>query len=404
METRYFLKSEVETVYFIFTINGKRVKYSTGQKCKPSNWANGQPKQITATKELRDNLNRYKIELDGFINNYIKRYNKLPSQYTLKEMANHISKGHPRKNNQSQSLNHYFQMFIKEQEATKKASTINKKTREIGAFINFIEGNKRRLDDLNQSLFIDYRNHLDKEKKEVATVNSYLKNLISFLNWLYKKDYTIKPFSKFVEKHREKTKTIVALNDEELQRLELLDLTNNKRLERIRDCFLFSCYTGLRFGDCMAITKRDIINNKVVINQQKTGDRVTIKLIDEAISILEKYNYQLPMISNQKTNKYLKELFKLYDFDRPIKQESYTPKGLKAKPTKALYELISFHAGRKTFITSLFGQGVSPNVVKGLSGHSDYRILSRYEDENEAMKDEAISKLSRSTRYMKKVN
>ena len=94
-----------------------------------------------------------------------------------------------------------------------------------------------------------------------------------------------------------------------------------KRLEQVRDIFIFCCYTGLSYIDVEKLTKVEMIigiDEKLWINtkREKTNERVSIPLLDIPMQILEKYKFHdkkndeklLPVLSNQKTNAYLKEI------------------------------------------------------------------------------------------------
>ena len=102
-----------------------------------------------------------------------------------------------------------------------------------------------------------------------------------------------------------------------------------KRLELIRDIFVFSCYTGFAYIDVTRLTK-DMIevwsdgNLWIKTHRQKTKVPVNIRLLDMPMAILEKYKEQakgdklLPVPSNQKCNDYLKEIASVCGIDKPL--------------------------------------------------------------------------------------
>lgn len=88
-----------------------------------------------------------------------------------------------------------------------------------------------------------------------------------------------------------------------------------KYLERVRDVFLFQCFTGLRYSDVFNLKRSDIKDNHIEITTVKTADSLIIELNKHSKSILYKYkdipfenDKVLPVITNQKMNEYLKEL------------------------------------------------------------------------------------------------
>ena len=85
----------------------------------------------------------------------------------------------------------------------------------------------------------------------------------------------------------------------------------------------------------------------------------------------------LPMISNQKFNKYLKELCKLAEINDPIEIIRY--KGATKQSTiYPKYEVISAHTGRKTFATLSLEKGIPAETVMKITGHADYKSFQRY--------------------------
>jgi integrase len=109
------------------------------------------------------------------------------------------------------------------------------------------------------------------------------------------------------------------LTKEELTRINSLDFSHNKPLDAVRDIFMFSCYTGLRFCDAMELSLEDImmINDEqhIRVDQIKTNERREIPLLTPAVGIINKYSSAhfrlikhkiLPSYSNQRVNIYLK--------------------------------------------------------------------------------------------------
>lgn len=108
------------------------------------------------------------------------------------------------------------------------------------------------------------------------------------------------------------------LTDEELTRIIRKKL-NSKRLEQVRDIFVFSCFTGLAYADAKKLTEdnlRELMDNKLwlVTNRTKTKVIVNVPLLKIPLQIIEKYKGKqkdgllLPVLSNQKMNSYLKEI------------------------------------------------------------------------------------------------
>jgi len=109
------------------------------------------------------------------------------------------------------------------------------------------------------------------------------------------------------------------------------------------------------------LTKDDFnVNNKGQIyvkkTRQKTGVRYLVVLLDNAKRIAEKYDYSLPVLSNQRYNSYLKEIKDLCHISKPLHT----------------------HIGRHTAATYLLNKGIPIETVAKILGHSDIRQTQHY--------------------------
>ena len=106
---------------------------------------------------------------------------------------------------------------------------------------------------------------------------------------------------------------IDTLSWEEYEKLKNLDLSYCKRLEKVKDLFVWSCNTGLSYSDTQLLQPSDFNTNEkgqvyIRKGRNKTGIQYTVVVLPDALEIAKKYDYQLPSISNQKCNTYLGEL------------------------------------------------------------------------------------------------
>ncbi len=188
---------------------------------------------------------------------------------------------------------------------------------------------------------------------------------------------------------------IIALSHEEFLTINSLDLSNNKRLDRVRDCFIFSCVTGLRYSDLDQLNRSHIKWDKdlIEITIQKTGKSVPLKipLVSFSRNILEKYKEKLkpiPIISNVQFNKYLKEIGVLAGLTEVIEKVRYRGnKIIKKQKTKADY--LTVHVGRKTFATLSIILGADEWAVRESGGWSS-NAFERYAKFSNDKKSEII--------------
>jgi integrase len=111
------------------------------------------------------------------------------------------------------------------------------------------------------------------------------------------------------------------LTDEDLKKIMELEF-EVPRLEEVRDCFIFACFTGLAHSDLAKLTKDDIVtgtdgNKWIKIHRKKTNTLSRIPVLSVTRRIIEKYEFHpycknkgviVPVKSNQKMNAYLKEI------------------------------------------------------------------------------------------------
>lgn len=199
---------------------------------------------------------------------------------------------------------------------------------------------------------------LTKEFKP-QTVNSYLSRLRSVFIWAINNGKcTINPFGQF--KISKPKLEITYLTLDELDKLENKELWCD-RLSQVRDVFLFQCYTALSYSDMASLVKTDIQTDAqgrpyVQKQRQKTSVTYTIPLLPKAIAILERYDYILPVLSNQKYNSYLKEIAVVCGIDKNIHS----------------------HLSRHTFATIALNAGIPIEIVSKILGHSNTNITQAH--------------------------
>jgi len=177
-----------------------------------------------------------------------------------------------------------------------------------------------------------------------------------------------------------KTSKIV-LSFEELEALYRLDLSNNTRLERVRDLFLIGAYTGLRFSDFTRIEPEHIeqAEGQSIINitTLKTGAMVSIPLFLIPLALLQKYNFSAPTISNQKMNDYLKELGKMAGMTGKLILTG-SKGGKREDTTLEKWEKLTTHVARRSFATNFYRAGIPVIVLMQITGHTTENQFMQY--------------------------
>ena len=235
-----------------------------------------------------------------------------------------------------------------------------------------------------------------------STIGKQLSFLKWFLRWSFKQGmHSNNAYDTFKPKLKDTQKKIIFLTWEELNRLREFKIPPTKQaLERVRDVFLFQCFTGLRYSDVFNLRRSDIKGDHIEVTTVKTSDSLIIELNDHSKAILEKYkdvefenNKALPVITNQKMNDYLKELAELAEINEPVRQ-TYYKGNERIDEVTPKYDLLGTHAGRRTLICNALALGIPPQVVMKWTGHSDYKAMKPYIDIADDIKANAMSKFN----------
>lgn len=178
---------------------------------------------------------------------------------------------------------------------------------------------------------------------------------------------------------KEPSRSSVYLNEKELEEILAIDLSKNKRLERVRDLFIVGCHTGLRFSDLSRLQPDNFKNGSIDIVTQKTGEVVNIPEHSTVKAIREKYNGQIPKaISNQKANEYLKQLFKDIPTYSEKVETAYTKGGLRVNIQVPKFELITSHTARRSFATNATLAGIPAFLIMKITGHRSEKAFRDY--------------------------
>ena len=142
-----------------------------------------------------------------------------------------------------------------------------------------------------------------------------------------------------------------------------------QRMEQVRDAFLFSCHTGCSYSDIKKLTKQNIIkgidgSQWLKFKRTKTKSLSSVPLLTVPEELIKKYEdfenpkgTLLPVLSNQKTNSYLKEIADACEIEKNL----------------------TFHVARHTFATTVtLSNGVPIESVSKMLGHRSIKITQHY--------------------------
>lgn len=398
---RFRIKWDKNIVAFGVGYRAEFAKWSIEtQRCK-TNTTHGLRK-ISASI-INKKINEYESACERVFNSFY--YEKVvPDVKSLRDRFNlEIGKEIVQEIIPEKTLFEVFDMFVLEE------SRINLWTNTTSAKMKTFIKHLKTFDlnlkfaDLDETKLLEYQYFLqDKLELQNSTTLKNFSFLRWFLKWATKKDYNSNmTFQNFRPKLKTVQKKIIFLTQEELKIVKNLKIPAKKKyLDRVRDVFLFQCFTGLRYSDVENLKRSDIRENFIEIITVKTSDSLVIELNDHSKALLNKYkdsqfdNYKaLPVISNQRTNEYLRELMELAKIDEPVR-ETYYKGNQRYDEVFPKYALMSSHAGRRTFICNALSLGIPPQVVMKWTGHSDYSAMKPYIDIADQTKINAMEKFN----------
>lgn len=249
-----------------------------------------------------------------------------------------------------------------------------------------------RIDEITLTVMNSFRDWLIKRGLRNLTIRAVLVKFKAVVNHFAEAlELNTKWFSKFENVKKVKNKNLIYLAKDELADLLSLQL-DNPRYQRVRDIFAIMCLTGLRWSDVF-FTRANIKNGMVSLTTNKTATSVSIPLSSQAIEVLERNNYALKRIVPSEFNTQIKKVCAMLpSLCIPEEIIHYTGTN-RVRQVLPKAELISAHAGRKTFINLCLQNGVNPATIKGWVGHSDEKMIMEHYAHLSANQSEEMAKV-----------
>jgi len=360
-------------IFMRVTVDGKRSEVSTGKKIKRSSW-NPQAGRVKGYGEEAQEINVHLQQVESGICKIQQQYVEEGRIYTAKILSNtllgkggqpklllEIYRGHNNDLKGKVGSGYSHSAYMKHVRTCLH----------LGTFLAKEYGVKDIRVGLIDLMFVKrFERHLNDQKiGQQNTITKYVTNFKKIVRIAHAHGWIDRdPFY-----HWKAVWTPVqreALSESELKSLSEAHM-DTQRLEEVRDIFLFCCFTGLAHSDVKRLSENDMtidIKGKkwIRINRKKTKVRCDIPLLGLAEEIIHKYKDRrtrkedtglLPVISNQKTNLYLKEVAK--------------QSGIKKN--------LTHHLARHTFATTVtLSNGVPIESVSRMLGHRSLRTTQIY--------------------------
>ena len=406
----------VENVPIRMRVNfaSKRIEFTTGYRIDAAKWdADKQRVKNGCSNKLKQSASEINASLLGYYTEIQEIFKKfeveeiMPTQEQIKEAFNALHKPieeevKPKKSTPN-AFYKVFDEFVRDcgRQNDWTDSTYEKFAAVKNHLMNFRD--ELTFDFFDERGLNNYVTYLrDVKEMRNSTIGKQLSFLKWFLRWAFKKGvHQNNAYDSYKPKLKSTQKKIIFLTWEELNKLREFEIPAAKQaLDRVRDVFLFQCFTGLRYSDVFNLRRSDIKGDHIEVTTVKTSDSLIIELNNHSKAILDKYkdvafedDKVLPVITNQKMNDYLKELAELAGIDEPVRQTYYRGNERIDEVTPK-YALLGTHAGRRTFICNALALGIPPQVVMKWTGHSDYKAMKPYIDIADDIKANAMSKFN----------
>lgn len=360
-------------VYLRITVNGKRAELSIRRKVSLKKWNSKSGRANGYSQESQD-LNRF---MDVISNKIFKIHQRLVEENRLISSVGIRDVYQGKQGKQKMLLEIFENHNIQVENLVGIDFALNtlKRYKTTKAHLESYILKEYNVEDI-QVKSIDYKFIMGFEYylKTVrnCTHNSsikYVTNLKKIIRIAYVHDWITKdPFANW--KARLKIVDREFLSEEEIQSIIEKEFTI-KRLDQVRDIFIFSCFTGLAYADVKKLNKDHIVigidgERWIKTFRTKTDTRSNIPILPMAQAVLDKYNENpitdssnlvLPVLSNQKMNAYLKEIADVCGINKNL----------------------TFHLARHTFATTVtLTNGVPIESVSKMLGHKSLKTTQHY--------------------------
>ena len=405
----------VENVPIRMRVNfaSKRIEFTTGYRIDAAKWdSDKQRVRNGCTNKLKQSASEINASLLGYYTEVQEIFKKfeveeiMPTPEQIKEAFNALHKPIEEVKQRKSTPNAFYKAFDEfVRDCGRQNDWTDSTYEKFAAVKNHLMNFRTELtfDFFDEKGLNDYVTYLrDVKEMRNSTISKQLSFLKWFLRWAFKKGlHQNNAYDSYKPKLKSTQKKIIFLTWEELNKLREFEIPAAKQaLDRVRDVFLFQCFTGLRYSDVFNLRRSDIKGDHIEVTTVKTSDSLIIELNKHSKAILDKYkdvafedDKVLPVITNQKMNDYLKELAELAGIDEPVRQTYYRGNERIDEVTPK-YALLGTHAGRRTFICNALALGIPPQVVMKWTGHSDYKAMKPYIDIADDIKANAMSKFN----------
>lgn len=402
---RHHRSGEQSPINIVIRWNGERLIYPSRERIDPRHWSTTTQRAKrthTGNADFNVSLTNITGDIQKSFRSLTEKHDRTPSVQELRDSLDKVL--NRKKEDTAPNLFEFIALFIEQSqtrvnpekgERLAKTSLKNYNTA-FAQLKGYAKARRKVIDFANVDLvFYDQFTAFLTTDKGLAmnTVGKYIQTIKTFLRAADESGIAVNQSyrSRRFRAAKEQTDKIY-LTESELNDLFHLDLTDNKRLEMVRDLFIVGAWTGLRFGDFSTIKPEEINGDRIRIRTNKTGATVVIPFHACVRAIMDKYSGKYPNslppgISNQKMNAYLKEVTAMVESLQSPVMASSTVAGIRKCVTKRKCEFITTHTARRSFATNFYKMNCPTRTIMAITGHkseSSFRAYIRLDSDEHA--------------------
>jgi len=384
LDTNKAVKAKERTIWCYVREYDQTFTLNTGERIDPTFW--DKDSQRANPRKTKDKIHKGSLKsINQYLNSFENKIYDITRSIRSKEfnagfgvIADELKKQF---NKRDTSFFAVYDEFLISKRLNVTRASIQKYERLQKLLLEYEKHHRNKLsfDKITPLFFEKFYSFLVDQKQLLNnTAHKNVQFFKSFMIWTNTNNFTDNTSHRTFKSKAEQNE-VIYLTEDELMHLYNMK-PDNERLERVRDLFVFQCFTGVRFSDIENLSWDDIKNSNWNLRTQKTKDIIQIPLSNYALSILAKYkgwDKPLPVISNQKMNKYLKEICKKAKINDKVKIIQFRGNERIEKTFKK-YEVIGSHTARRTFISLSLQKGMKPDVIMAITGHKTYRMMQKY--------------------------
>lgn len=370
LRKNYLNKSGKAGIMVRLTVNGDMVQFSSKLDIEPALWDTKAGKAIGNSVKARQ-MNSMLDDIRTALNNHYRYVESRDSFVTAEKVRNAFLGYEVRQQTLLELFKQHNEDASKLNGISKAPATLVKYDRTYRRLEEFMKAKYKVSDialrEIDHKFVTDFEFYLRTVSRCNENTTGKFMQIFRKIVLIAKNNgwITIDPFANYHIHMKAVDRGY--LTEQELERILEKDF-DSRRLEQVRDVFIFSCFTGLSYVDVRNLTKENVVTSFdgklwLQLHRQKTSTAVNLPLLKIPLAILKKYEDKLPdgrllpVSSNQKLNSYLKEIADVC--------------GIKKN--------LTFHLARHTFATTTtLAKGVPIETVSKMLGHTNIKTTQIY--------------------------